>query len=188
MRKGIIASILALVLGVCLTACGESMEEKSAVEAGTESTECESNQEESVEAEEVAAEVTPETEEEVTAENEKTAEVEKTEEELTAEAEEMGEDQLTEVWDPQDYESENLSIVFGSYEQDNNLDNGAEPLEWNVIKEEDGKVLLICKYGIEAMQYHPSEDDVTWETCSLRQWLNHDFIDTAFDDEKVDNV
>ena len=169
MKKRIIAGMLGLLLGMCLIACGAK--EKYAEEAGVESTESELNQEESPESEEAAAEVNPETEEET----EETAEVDDTEEEL-----------LTEAWNPQDYDSDNLSIIFGSYEQDNNLDNGAEPLEWNVIKEEDGKVLLICKYGIEVMQYHTSEDDVTWETCSLRQWLNHDFIDTAFDDEKED--
>ncbi len=193
------AGLLALSLGVGLIACGKLTEEKSAGEVGAENSKSESNQEENPEAEEIAAEVNPEAEEaaaevnpeaeeaaaevnseaeeaEETEEIEETAEVEKTEEELL----------LAEAWNPQDYDSDNLSIIFGSYEQDNNLDNGAEPLEWNVIKEEDGKVLLICRYGIEAMQYHTSDDDVTWETCSLRQWLNHDFIDMAFDDEKED--
>lgn len=204
MKKRIIAGMLSLSIGMCLTACGESAKEKSAGEVGVESAGPESNREESAESEEAAAEVAPETkaEEEVAAEDEKAgeeliAEIEKVEEELTAEDEKPEEELMpvddkpeeelaAEAWNPRDYDSDNLSVVFGSYEQDNNSDNGAEPLEWNVVGEEDGKVLLICKYGIEAMRYHTSDDVVTWETCSLRQWLNHDFIDAAFDDEKVD--
>lgn len=182
----IIAVMLVLSFDMRLDASKETTEEKPVVEVEEESTEFESNQQESLEAEEVVAVVNSEKEKKDEGEEageadeiEETEEAEKTEEELLAE-------ELAEAWNPQNYESDNLSIIFGSYEQDNNLDNGVEPLEWNVIKEEDGKVLLICKYGIEAKQYHTSDDDVTWETCSLRQWLNHDFIDTAFGAEKVD--
>ena len=37
-------------------------------------------------------------------------------------------------------------ITFGHYEQDNNLDNGAEPIEWIVLDVQDGKALLLSKY------------------------------------------
>ena len=42
------------------------------------------------------------------------------------------------------------SIFFGSYEQDGDLSNGAEDIEWNIIAREDDKVLLLSKYIIES--------------------------------------
>ena len=72
-------------------------------------------------------------------------------------------------------------LVFGHYEQDNNLDNGPEEIEWIVLEAQNGKVLLLSKYGLNAKPYHAEPDtEVTWETCSLRQWLNNKFLSTAF--------
>lgn len=77
-------------------------------------------------------------------------------------------------------------ITFGAYEQDNNTDNGKEEIEWLVLDVQDGKALVISKYALEVQQYNTDHMDVTWETCSLRQWLNNDFINSAFsDDEKT---
>lgn len=77
-------------------------------------------------------------------------------------------------------------VFFGTYEQDNNTSNGKEDIEWLVLEVKDGKALAISKYAIDCKQYNTSYTDVTWETCSLRKWLNNDFINTAFsDDEKA---
>lgn len=74
-------------------------------------------------------------------------------------------------------------VTFGSYEQDADFDNGPEPIEWMVLDHQDGRTLLLAKYGLDASWYHvESADDVTWETCNLRRWLNTDFYNTAFDD------
>ncbi len=76
-------------------------------------------------------------------------------------------------------------IFFGSYEQDNNTSNGKEDVEWLVLEVKDGKVLVISKYALDCKQYNTSHTDVTWETCTLREWLNSDFINAAFSaDEK----
>ena len=72
-------------------------------------------------------------------------------------------------------------VEFGKYEQDNNTSNGKEDIEWNVLAKEDNRVLLISKYALDCKQYHPIWSIATWETCSLRQWLNGTFIDSAFD-------
>lgn len=71
-------------------------------------------------------------------------------------------------------------ITFGSYEQDNNLDNGPEPIEWIVLDVQDGKALLLSKYGLDAKPYNTEWTEVTWETCTLRAWLNNDFMNQAF--------
>lgn len=74
------------------------------------------------------------------------------------------------------------TIKFGKYEHDNNLSNGKEDIEWNVLAKEDNRVLLISKYALDCKQYNTELTDVTWETCSLRKWLNETFMDSAFDD------
>ena len=77
-------------------------------------------------------------------------------------------------------------IVFGTYEQDNNTSNGKDNIEWLVLAKEDNKILVISDKALDCQEYNPSWSDVTWETCSLRKWLNNDFINDAFsDDEKA---
>ncbi len=72
------------------------------------------------------------------------------------------------------------TVYFGSYEQDNDLTNGKEPIEWLVLAKENGKALLISQYGLDCQPYNSTYKDVTWETCSLRTWLNGTFLKEAF--------
>ena len=75
---------------------------------------------------------------------------------------------------------------FGSYEQDNNKSNGQEDIEWLVLEKEGTKILVISKEALDCKPYNTSYTDVTWETCTLRKWLNNDFINAAFSaDEKA---
>lgn len=74
-------------------------------------------------------------------------------------------------------------VVFGSYEQDGNTDNGTEEIEWLVLDKTEDRILVISKYILDYQGYHDTvdwEEDVTWETCTLRQWLNNEFFNTAF--------
>ncbi len=79
-------------------------------------------------------------------------------------------------------------IVFGRYEQDGNLDNGPEPIEWEIVREEDGRMLLISRYILDCKPYNTACTDVTWETCSLRIWLNEDFLNTAFNASELEQI
>lgn len=80
-------------------------------------------------------------------------------------------------------------VTFGSYEQDADFDNGPEPVEWMVLDHQDGRTLLLARYGLDASWYHvESADDVTWENCKLRSWLNTDFYNTAFNDTEKDLI
>lgn len=72
------------------------------------------------------------------------------------------------------------TVLFGEYEQDNNTSNGKEDVEWLVLEVKDGKALVVSKYALDCKQYNTSNTDVTWETCTLRKWLNNDFINAAF--------
>ena len=72
-------------------------------------------------------------------------------------------------------------ILFGHYEQDNDLGNGPEPIEWIVLDTQDGKALLLSKYGLDAVPYNDDNNRaVTRETCTLRTWLNDTFLNAAF--------
>lgn len=71
-------------------------------------------------------------------------------------------------------------VFFGAYEQDNDISNGKEDIEWLVLEVKDGKALVISKYALDCQQYNTSYADVTWETCTLRNWLNNNFINSAF--------
>ena len=78
------------------------------------------------------------------------------------------------------------TVYFGLYEQDNNLENGTEEIEWTVLDydAENHKTLLISKYGLDAVAYHNEFTDITWEKCSLRTWLNNAFLNGAFDEKE----
>ncbi len=80
-------------------------------------------------------------------------------------------------------------IFFGRYEQDNDPENGPDPIEWIVLDTQDGKALLISKYGLDAVPYNDDDNSaVTWETCTLRTWLNDTFLHDAFTQEEAEAI
>lgn len=79
-------------------------------------------------------------------------------------------------------------ITLGTYEQDNNISNGKEDIEWLVLAKETDKMLVISKYGIDCKPYNEEWEDVTWETCTLRTWLNDEFYNTAFSSKEQKKI
>lgn len=80
------------------------------------------------------------------------------------------------------------TIVFGSYEQDNDTSNGTEGIEWIVLTVEDGKALLVSKYALDCKPYSTKGGHVTWETSTLRAWLNSEFLQTAFSADEQSRI
>ena len=72
-------------------------------------------------------------------------------------------------------------VVFGSYPQGKNTDK-KEKIEWLVLEKQGGKALLLSKYGLDCQKYNEEHKPVTWETCTLRKWLNDTFLNTAFEE------
>ena len=60
-----------------------------------------------------------------------------------------------------DFKIVGSTVTFGSYEQDNDTSNGKEPLEWIVLSYQDGKSLLISKYGLDCQPYNTVRADMT---------------------------
>lgn len=77
---------------------------------------------------------------------------------------------------------------FGSYEQDDDLSDGNEPIEWLVLDVKDDKVLLISKYALDSRQYNTDKADLLWESSMLRAWLNSTFIGSAFSTEEQNAI
>ncbi len=73
-------------------------------------------------------------------------------------------------------------VSFGHYEQDNISENGREAIEWIVLDldEENNKALLLSRYGLRNKPYNTKWTDITWEKCTLRKWLNDEFLNSVF--------
>ena len=76
-------------------------------------------------------------------------------------------------------------VFFGHYEQDNDLNNGPEPIEWRVLEVKGNEMLLLSEYILDAQPFNEEKAGNLWESSSLRTWLNRDFIDNAFSNEGV---
>lgn len=76
------------------------------------------------------------------------------------------------------------TYTFGSYEQDGDSSNGKEPIEWLVLDRDGDRALLLSKYALDYQSfmpfYEPVTEPYTWESCSLRRWLNGTFLNAAF--------
>ena len=79
-------------------------------------------------------------------------------------------------------------LIFGSFEQDNDLSNGPEPISWRVLSVEGEKALIISDKCLDARPYHTESEAVTWETSTLRAWLNGDFLMATFTSEEQEAV
>ena len=79
-------------------------------------------------------------------------------------------------------------VVFGCFEQDNNQENGAEPIEWIVLDYDrnNQQALLLSRkiltHGTISLNIYNLTVD--WENSQARTWLNNTFWDSAFSDEE----
>ena len=71
-------------------------------------------------------------------------------------------------------------VGFGHYEQDNNKTNGKETVEWIVLSVQNNQAMLISRFILDSMPYNSKYADTTWAQCTLRTWLNNDFLNATF--------
>lgn len=79
-------------------------------------------------------------------------------------------------------------VKIGHYEQDNNLSNGQEPINWLVLDVQSDKALIITEELLDYVQYHKSRISMTWENCYLREWMNEDFYYASFSDQEKEQI
>ncbi len=77
-------------------------------------------------------------------------------------------------------------VKFGLYPQGTNGE--VLPIEWRVLEVQKDKVLLLTDKLLDYVRYNEERADVTWETCSLRKWMNNDFIQIAFNSEEQSKI
>lgn len=46
------------------------------------------------------------------------------------------------------------------------------PIKWRVLKINGNQALLLSDMALDDQKYHPGYEDVTWETSTIRSWLN----------------
>ena len=82
------------------------------------------------------------------------------------------------------WETPGSVVTLGYYEQDNDIDNGPEPIEWLILRSDGNTSMLISQCALERKPYSEESTSVTWESCSLRKWLNGEFLSEAFTEEE----
>ena len=76
-------------------------------------------------------------------------------------------------------------IEFGSYPFE--ADGTEKPIEWIILeKYSDDTALLLSKYGLDEVRFDGSSDN--WEKSEIRQWLNNEFYNKAFDEKERINI
>lgn len=58
------------------------------------------------------------------------------------------------------------------------------PIEWTVLAFRGDRALLISRYVLDSKPYNGTDEAVTWETSTLRAWLNGAFYNSAFSEEE----
>lgn len=79
-------------------------------------------------------------------------------------------------------------VNLGSYEQDNNTENGKENVTWLVLAVEGKKALLVSEKVLDTKKYNEEKVDITWENSTLRTWLNKDFLNAVFEKKEAKKV
>lgn len=79
-------------------------------------------------------------------------------------------------------------VYFGKYEQDNNTVNGSEKIQWKVLDVQNGKALLLSRYGLHRMTFNPTSNRCNWEDSGIRTWLNQTFYTQAFTTSEKNSI
>ena len=81
------------------------------------------------------------------------------------------------------------NIYFGTYEQSSNESGGynTDPIKWRVLSNASGQLFLLSDQNLDVFQYHTEYEAVTWETSTMRSWLNgYDAASNKGDDRGID--
>ena len=77
-----------------------------------------------------------------------------------------------------------LSPVFSSVTVGDTFtlgrDRFGESVEWTVLAVEENRALVISRDILCYASYNDTYSSVTWESCSLRAWLNGPFLSSFF--------
>ncbi len=78
------------------------------------------------------------------------------------------------------------TVRIGRFEQNGNLADGAEQIEWIVLAVQGSKALVISRAVLDQMTYSPGGTD--WESSNIRAYLNYGFYDTVFTSKEKSRI
>lgn len=114
---------------------------------------------------------------------------------LSVETVQAEENSDTELHNPVVEMNECDTVYFGNYwQEDTNKDGVADqedektPIRWRILSRNGDDAYVIADQVLDQHPYNDEDADVTWETCTLRKWLNEDFFTAAFSEEEQDAV
>lgn len=87
------------------------------------------------------------------------------------------------------------TVYFGKYWQNDTDCNGKadkkdekDPIRWRVLSVNGNDAFLMADQILDGRRYHDWDVETTWENCSLRVWLNNEFLNDAFTGEEQDAI
>ena len=63
-------------------------------------------------------------------------------------------------------------VYFGNYPQSDATGETKEPIKWRVLSVNGDDAFLVADQSLDVQRYNDACKDVTWETCTIRSWLN----------------
>ena len=75
---------------------------------------------------------------------------------------------------------------FGCYPQ--GPSGEVEPIIWRVLKRDSDGLLVVAEQGLDCKKYNEKVAETTWADCTLRRWLNKEFLSEAFSSQERDLI
>ena len=82
-------------------------------------------------------------------------------------------------------------VYFGNYWQNDTNGDGKtdrndkkQPIKWRVLSVDGDDAFLIADKNLDAQPYNKTTNNGTWETSTLRTWLNSTFLNNAFSESE----
>lgn len=57
-------------------------------------------------------------------------------------------------------------------------------ITWVVVRCDPDGLLILAERGLDNMRYNEVYSSTTWADCTLRHWLNNEFLTSAFNDQE----
>lgn len=63
-----------------------------------------------------------------------------------------------------------------------------QPIKWRVLDVSGDEAFLLADLALDCRRYHEQYNSITWETCTLRAFLNNEFYQSAFDTDEQNAI
>lgn len=78
------------------------------------------------------------------------------------------------------------NVYYGNYYQSN--DKTKDPIKWRVLANDNSKIFLLADKSLDSVPYNTESKAVTWNTSTIRTWLNDTFKNAALSSNELSAV